>query len=78
MAALIGLTGLLAAFLRRHWMLPFLLAWTAFAVVLTLMLRQPSPIAGTLFDIALLAGLVLSFRFPRPRKAFGNPAADRV
>jgi hypothetical protein len=77
-AALIGLAALLAAFLRRSWKLSFLLAWTSFAVVLALMLRQPSPIAGTLFDLALLAGLVLSFRFPRRRKAFGNPAADRV
>jgi hypothetical protein len=77
-AALIGLTALMAAFLRRRWRLLFLVAWAAFAVVWALMLRQPSPVAGTLFDLGLLAALILSFRFPRQRKVFGNPASDRV
>ena len=77
-AALIALVALASAFLRRAWKPPFLLAWSAFAVVLLLVLRQPSPIFGTLFDIMLLAGLILSFRPPRRPKIFSNPAPNRV
>ncbi len=77
-AALIGLVALASAFLRRAWKPPFLVAWTAFAIVLLFVLRQPSPVFGTLFDVLLLAGLILSFRPPRRPRAFGNPAPNRV
>ncbi|MGD0783542.1 MAG: hypothetical protein ABSA30_11855, partial [Candidatus Aminicenantales bacterium] len=77
-AALVGLVALASAFLRRAWKPPFFVAWSAVAVVFILILRQPSPIFGTLFDLLLLAGLILSFRPPRRRKAFGNPAPNRV
>jgi len=77
-AALIGLIALAAAFLRRAWKGPFLVAWAAFSVVLILVFRQPAPVFGTLFDVLLLAALVLSFRFPRRLTNRGNPEPNRV
>jgi hypothetical protein len=77
-AALIGLIALAAAFLRKSWKRPFIVAGLAAAVVLNLSLRQPSPIAGALFDAGLAALLILSLSPRRRPKLFGNSPANRV
>jgi hypothetical protein len=77
-AALLGLIAMASAFLRRAWKRHFLIAWSAFAVVLVLVLRQPSPIYETFFVALLLAVMILSFRPPKRRLGRGNPASNRV
>jgi hypothetical protein len=77
-AALIGLAAWIAAFLRARGRWPFLVAVAAAALFLLLVFRQPSPVFGTLFDLLLLAALVLVLRFPRRGRVFVKAPPDRV
>ncbi len=77
-AILIGLAAWITALLRARGRWPFLVSALAAALFLLLAFRQPSPFFGTLFDLLLLAALVLALRFPRRGRGFVKAPPDRI